>query len=133
MPGSLEFGLEPRPHLLYDHRPLQLNLDDYSRVCKIPKKKVSLPFDPCFYLYFSVKLFKRSILGMFMFKVIRYSYIFLPKCLLCDYKGANFRDLEGVRVRPDNKVEWDPSVERVYLPSGKPLVYIHVHSFSLTI
>ncbi|KAI5675160.1 hypothetical protein M9H77_06110 [Catharanthus roseus] len=82
MPGSLEFGLEPRPHLLYDHRPLQLNLDDYSRVCKIPKKK-----------------------------------------------GANFRDLEGVRVRPDNKVEWDPSVERVYLPSGKPLVPDYAMTF----
>lgn len=41
-------------------------------------------------------------------------------------QGANFRDLEGVRVRPDNKVEWDPDIERVYLPSGKPLVcYVH--------
>lgn len=42
MPGSLDFGLGARPHLLYDHRPLQLNNDDYCRVCKIPKKKVSL-------------------------------------------------------------------------------------------
>ena len=25
-------------------------------------------------------------------------------------------------VGPDNKVEWDPSMERVMLPSGKPLV-----------
>ena len=40
MPGSLGFGLEVAPHLLYDHRPLQLNRDDYSRVCQIPKKKV---------------------------------------------------------------------------------------------
>lgn len=37
-------------------------------------------------------------------------------------QGANFRDLEGVRVRSDNKVEWDPDIKRVYLPSGKPLV-----------
>lgn len=82
MPGSLHFGLGARPHLLYDHRPLQLNNDDYSRVCKIPRKK-----------------------------------------------GANFRDLEGVRVRPDNKVEWDPNVKRVYLPSGKPLVPDYAMTF----
>ncbi|CAI9782014.1 unnamed protein product [Fraxinus pennsylvanica] len=36
-------------------------------------------------------------------------------------KGANFRDLPGVRVRADNKVEFDPDVEREKLPSGKPL------------
>lgn len=29
--------------MLYDHRPLKLNNDDYQRVCHIPKKKVSLP------------------------------------------------------------------------------------------
>ncbi|KAI4297431.1 hypothetical protein L6164_037323 [Bauhinia variegata] len=61
--------------MLYDHRPLQLNTDDYQRVCRIPKRK-----------------------------------------------GANFRDLPGVRVRKDNKVELDPDVKRVYLDSGKPLV-----------
>lgn len=37
-------------------------------------------------------------------------------------QGANFRDLPGVRVRPDNRVEWDPSVERQKVSSGKPLV-----------
>lgn len=37
-------------------------------------------------------------------------------------QGANFRDLPGVRVRPDNKVEWDPDVERKKVSSGKPLV-----------
>ncbi|KAF2286276.1 hypothetical protein GH714_013067 [Hevea brasiliensis] len=68
--------------LLYDHRPLELNSDDYQRVCRIPKKK-----------------------------------------------GANFRDLPGVRVRPDNKVEWDPDVERVYLDSGKPLVPDYAMTF----
>ncbi|GAB4835134.1 hypothetical protein Ancab_000043 [Ancistrocladus abbreviatus] len=68
--------------VLYDHRPLQLNEDDYQRVCQIPKKK-----------------------------------------------GANFRDLPGVRVRPDNRVEWDPEVKRVYLPSGKPLVPDYAMSF----
>lgn len=26
--------------LLFDHRPLELNEDDYQRVCRIPKKKV---------------------------------------------------------------------------------------------
>ncbi|MED6194965.1 hypothetical protein PIB30_033578 [Stylosanthes scabra] len=73
-PGSLS--------LLYDHRPLGLNVDDYQRVCRIPKKK-----------------------------------------------GACFRDLPGVRVRPDNKVEWDPAVERIYLDSGKPLVPSYAMTF----
>ncbi|XP_012574570.1 putative DNA (cytosine-5)-methyltransferase CMT1 [Cicer arietinum] len=67
--------------VLYDHRPLQLNKDDYERVCQIPKKK-----------------------------------------------GANFRDLPGVLVK-DNKVEWDPSVERLLLQSGKPLVPDYAMSF----
>ncbi|KAL2556724.1 DNA (cytosine-5)-methyltransferase CMT3 [Forsythia ovata] len=45
-------------------------------------------------------------------------------------KGANFRDLPGVRVCPDNnKVEWDPDVERVMLASGKPLVPDYAMSF----
>ncbi|XP_057872420.2 DNA (cytosine-5)-methyltransferase CMT3 isoform X2 [Cryptomeria japonica] len=61
--------------VLYDHRSLQLNEDDYQRVCRIPKRK-----------------------------------------------GANFRDLPGVLVGPDNVVELDTSMERVLLPSGKPLV-----------
>ncbi|XP_047330828.1 DNA (cytosine-5)-methyltransferase CMT3 [Impatiens glandulifera] len=69
-------------HALFDHRPLQLNNDDYQRVCQIPK-----------------------------------------------HKGANFRNLKGVRVRDDNKVEWDPEIERVYLPSGKPLVPDYAMSF----
>ncbi|KAL5789117.1 hypothetical protein ACOSQ2_004005 [Xanthoceras sorbifolium] len=64
-----------RPGLLYDHRPLELNVDDFERVCRIPKKK-----------------------------------------------GANFRDLPGVLVGDDNKVLWDPSMERVKLKSGKPLI-----------
>ncbi|XP_037497648.1 putative DNA (cytosine-5)-methyltransferase CMT1 isoform X2 [Jatropha curcas] len=70
------------PRKLYDHRPLNLNIDDYQRVCRIPKKK-----------------------------------------------GANFRDLPGVLVGSDNKVEWDPSIERVMLPSGKPLVPDYAMSF----
>ncbi|KAK1605857.1 hypothetical protein QYE76_029530 [Lolium multiflorum] len=37
-------------------------------------------------------------------------------------KGANFRDLEGVKVGPKNVVEFDPNIPRVYLESGKPLV-----------
>ncbi|CAL5366745.1 unnamed protein product [Camellia sinensis] len=61
--------------MLYDHIPLQLNDDDYERVCLIPKKK-----------------------------------------------GANFRDLPGVLVGPNSKVQWDPSLERVKVSSGKPLV-----------
>ncbi|KAI9119408.1 hypothetical protein K1719_010083 [Acacia pycnantha] len=68
--------------MIYDHRPLALNKDDYQRVCQIPQKK-----------------------------------------------GANFRDLPGVRVGEDNKVEWDPDVERVYLESGKPLVPDYAMTF----
>ncbi|XP_020684624.1 DNA (cytosine-5)-methyltransferase 1 isoform X1 [Dendrobium catenatum] len=67
---------------LFDHRPLQLNEDDYLRVCRVPKKK-----------------------------------------------GANFRDFPGVRVGPNNTVEFDPEVERVLLPSGNPLVPDYAMSF----
>ncbi|KAF5447968.1 hypothetical protein F2P56_033477 [Juglans regia] len=81
LPGSSPKAKQSK-FVLYDHRPLKLNEDDYERVCRIPKKK-----------------------------------------------GANFRDLPGVRVRPDNKVEWDPDIERVYLKSGKPLVPDYAMSF----
>ncbi|KAK9144175.1 hypothetical protein Sjap_004078 [Stephania japonica] len=37
-------------------------------------------------------------------------------------KGACFRDLPGVVVGPDNIVQLDPSMDRLLLPSGKPLV-----------
>ncbi|XP_073139709.1 DNA (cytosine-5)-methyltransferase CMT3-like [Henckelia pumila] len=82
MPGCLNFKSEVTEHSLYDHRPLQLNKDDFDRVCRIPKKK-----------------------------------------------GANFRNLPGVRVRADKKVEWDPDVERVLLSSGKPLVPDYAMTF----
>ncbi|KAK1386475.1 Chromomethylase [Heracleum sosnowskyi] len=79
-------GSAPDPsqshHLLFDHRPLELNIEDYQRVCNIPVKK-----------------------------------------------GANFRDLKGVKVRSDNKVELDPKIERVFFPSGKPLVPDYAMSF----
>eukprot|EP00249_Psilotum_nudum_P028887 c38875_g1_i1 orf=998-3520(-) len=67
---------------LYDHRPLQLNTDDYERSCRIPKEK-----------------------------------------------GANFRDLPGVIVLEDKTVALDPSMKRVLLPSGKPLVPDYAISF----
>ncbi|WOK92714.1 DNA (cytosine-5)-methyltransferase 1-like [Canna indica] len=60
---------------LYDHCPLPLNEDDYSRICQIPRKK-----------------------------------------------GANFRDFPGVIVGPGNTVQFDPKIERILLPSGRPLV-----------
>lgn len=37
-------------------------------------------------------------------------------------QGANFRNLPGVIVGPDNVAKLDPSVERVWCKSGKPLV-----------
>ncbi|KAH9321354.1 hypothetical protein KI387_015993, partial [Taxus chinensis] len=43
-------------------------------------------------------------------------------CRIPKRKGANFRDLPGVIVGPDNVVELDTSMERVLLPSGKPLI-----------
>ncbi|KAJ4829375.1 hypothetical protein Tsubulata_014518 [Turnera subulata] len=79
---SKEYSLKSSSTLLYDHRPLRLNEDDYQRVCQIPKKK-----------------------------------------------GANFRDLTGVRVGDNNKVEFDPAIPRVLLPSGKPLVPDYAMSF----
>ncbi|XP_027362707.1 DNA (cytosine-5)-methyltransferase CMT3 [Abrus precatorius] len=81
MVGNMAAAQSISRRILYDHRPLQLNKDDYDRVCQIPKKK-----------------------------------------------GANFRDLPGVLVK-DNKVEWDPSVERVMLDSGKPLVPDYAMTF----
>ncbi|KAM7505580.1 hypothetical protein LguiB_004484 [Lonicera macranthoides] len=50
-------------------------------------------------------------------------------CQIPKRKGANFRDLPGVLVGADNKVKWDPSVERVLLHSGKPLVPDYCMSF----
>ncbi|XP_041994274.1 DNA (cytosine-5)-methyltransferase CMT3-like isoform X2 [Salvia splendens] len=50
-------------------------------------------------------------------------------CQIPKKKGANFRDLPGVRVRPDNKVEWDPNVERKKVSSGKPLVPDYAMTF----
>ncbi|KAK9935518.1 hypothetical protein M0R45_022619 [Rubus argutus] len=50
-------------------------------------------------------------------------------CLIPKEKGANFRNLTGVQVRPDKTVEWDPNVDRVYLDSGKPLVPDYAMTF----
>ncbi|KAM0870121.1 hypothetical protein ACQ4PT_040230 [Festuca glaucescens] len=44
-------------------------------------------------------------------------------------KGANFRNLKGVRVGKKNKVEFDPDIPRVYLSSGKPLVPNYAMTF----
>ncbi|KAL5721120.1 DNA (cytosine-5-)-methyltransferase [Ranunculus cassubicifolius] len=68
-------SLKNSKHVLFDHIPLNLNVDDNERVSHIPKRK-----------------------------------------------GACFRDLPGVVVHPDNKVEWRPTMKRVLLKSGKPLV-----------
>ncbi|KAH7835368.1 hypothetical protein Vadar_025504 [Vaccinium darrowii] len=76
-------GLEDvKKPILFDHRPYQLNEDDYLRVCQIPHKK-----------------------------------------------GANFRDLPGVVVGPDNVVLRDPKKEQMMLPSGKPMVPDYVFTF----
>lgn len=40
MTGSLSNGPSTTKNLLYDHRPIMLFEDDYSRVCLIPKRKV---------------------------------------------------------------------------------------------
>ncbi|KAG6433179.1 hypothetical protein SASPL_104787 [Salvia splendens] len=52
---------------------------------------------------------------------------------LCDHRPLllNQDDYERVcvRVRPDNKVEWDPDVERKKVSSGKPLVPDYAMTF----
>lgn len=77
--GMLASPKDPKSNskneVLYDHHPLNLNKDDYQRVCRIPKKK-----------------------------------------------QANFRDLPGVTVNANNKVEWDPKIPRIYLESNHPLI-----------
>ncbi|XP_013583495.1 PREDICTED: putative DNA (cytosine-5)-methyltransferase CMT1 [Brassica oleracea var. oleracea] len=50
-------------------------------------------------------------------------------CQIVKKKGANFRDLPGVIVDEDNKVKFDPSVERPKLKSGKFLVPDYAVSF----
>ncbi|MQL91983.1 hypothetical protein Taro_024604 [Colocasia esculenta] len=43
-------------------------------------------------------------------------------CNIPRRKGACFRDLPGVAIQAYNTVQFDPTIERVLLPSGKPLV-----------
>ncbi|KAG5533803.1 hypothetical protein RHGRI_027858 [Rhododendron griersonianum] len=50
-------------------------------------------------------------------------------CRIPKRKGANYRDLPGVRVGPNNKAELDPSIERPTVSSGKPLVPDYALSF----
>ncbi|XP_038980599.1 DNA (cytosine-5)-methyltransferase CMT2-like isoform X2 [Phoenix dactylifera] len=47
---------------------------------------------------------------------------YLRVCQIPRQKGANFRDLPGIIIGCDNTVQFDPIVERILLPSGKPLV-----------
>lgn len=56
--------------------------------------------------------------------VLMVQYVIIsPSCYgLLLLQGANFRDLPGVIVDEDNKVKFDPSVERPKLKSGKFLV-----------
>ncbi|WVZ01597.1 hypothetical protein V8G54_027666 [Vigna mungo] len=53
----------------------------------------------------------------------------ITSCRIPKKKGTCFRDLPGVLVGTDNKVEWDPDMERVYLVSGKPLIPDYAMSF----
>lgn len=48
---------------LFDHRPLQLNEDDYQRVCRIPKHKVShqsvfMTLHKSYYIFISLGLLR---------------------------------------------------------------------------
>ncbi|KAK1379049.1 DNA (Cytosine-5)-methyltransferase CMT2 [Heracleum sosnowskyi] len=54
---------------------------------------------------------------------------YLRVCMIPHRKGANFRDLPGVKVDQDNKVSRDLSKELEMLPSGKPLVPDYVFTF----
>lgn len=90
---------------LYDHQPLNLNEDDFERVSRIPKKKVRLFFG----FIFCGTCFKHLSKHLL--------FMLLPQ-------GANFRDLGGVLVQ-NNRVIFDPSVERLKVKSGKFLVQIN--------
>ncbi|XP_024520318.1 DNA (cytosine-5)-methyltransferase 3 isoform X3 [Selaginella moellendorffii] len=50
-------------------------------------------------------------------------------CRIPKRKGANFRDLGGLKIKDDNSVTLDLTVEREYLPSGKPLIPDYAISF----
>ncbi|XP_074570626.1 DNA (cytosine-5)-methyltransferase CMT2-like [Curcuma longa] len=54
---------------------------------------------------------------------------YLRICQIPRRKGANFRDLPGVFVDPDNTVQFDPNIERIRLPSGRPLVPDYAMNF----
>ncbi|XP_072994639.1 DNA (cytosine-5)-methyltransferase CMT2-like isoform X1 [Typha latifolia] len=54
---------------------------------------------------------------------------YLRVCQIPKRKGANFRDLPGVIVGPDNTVKLDPTVERTLLPSGRPLIPDYAMTF----
>ncbi|XP_020573746.1 DNA (cytosine-5)-methyltransferase CMT2-like [Phalaenopsis equestris] len=47
---------------------------------------------------------------------------YLRVCQIPHRKGANFKDLPGVIIGADKKARLDPSMERILLPSGRPLV-----------
>ncbi|KAJ3672590.1 hypothetical protein LUZ60_007311 [Juncus effusus] len=47
---------------------------------------------------------------------------YLRVCQIPKRKGANFRDLPGVIVGPDNVAKLDPKMEQIFLPSGRPLI-----------
>ena len=102
------FGEETGPDegKLLDHQPLRLNNDDYERVQQIPVKKVGCR--------------TMLLLCCLLTFINPYNYFLL--------QGANFRDLKGVKVGANNIVEWDPEIERVYLSSGKPLVWVQLCS-----
>ncbi|XP_057467663.1 DNA (cytosine-5)-methyltransferase CMT2-like [Actinidia eriantha] len=54
---------------------------------------------------------------------------YIRVCQIPQKKGANFRDLPGVVVGPDNIVLRDPTKEKMMLPSGKPMVPDYVFTF----
>ncbi|XP_078173735.1 DNA (cytosine-5)-methyltransferase CMT2-like isoform X2 [Carex rostrata] len=47
---------------------------------------------------------------------------YMRVCQIPKRKGANFRDLQGLIVGSDNVVKLDPKMDRIMLPSGRPLV-----------
>lgn len=47
---------------------------------------------------------------------------YLRVCRIPKRKGANLRDLPGIAVDSNNKIQFDPTMERELLPSGKPLI-----------
>ena len=66
--------------LLFDHRPLELNDDDYQRVCQIPKRKVFFNI----YLFIFNQITAISLCHLFNDKILLIRERILGIYLVCE-------------------------------------------------